>query len=102
MAAMIATERRLRTRTPGRELVVQNAVNWRTVRGYGELWRGGVDWVCCPRGVAGGCRESIPKRHVNRCYTRLTNAACLYKNIEGSIRKCIVVLLRRGRYVSTT
>src|ERR1700738_2149092 len=39
MAAVIATERRLRTRMPGRELVVQNVVNWRTVRGYGELWR---------------------------------------------------------------
>jgi hypothetical protein len=34
MAAMIATERRLRTRMPGRELVAQNVVNWRTVRGY--------------------------------------------------------------------
>ena len=35
MAAVIATERRLRMRMPGRELVVQNVVNWRTVRGYG-------------------------------------------------------------------
>ena len=33
-AAMIATERRLRTRMPGRELVVQNIVNWRPIRGY--------------------------------------------------------------------
>ena len=33
MAAMIATERRLRMRMPGRELVVQNVANWRTVRG---------------------------------------------------------------------
>jgi hypothetical protein len=39
MAAMIATERRLRIRMPGREFVVQNVVNWRTVRGYGEQWR---------------------------------------------------------------
>jgi hypothetical protein len=30
MAAMIATERRLRMGMPGRELVVQNVVNWRT------------------------------------------------------------------------
>jgi hypothetical protein len=30
MAAMIATERRLRMRMPGRELVVQNVGNWRT------------------------------------------------------------------------
>jgi hypothetical protein len=31
---MIVTERRLRTRMPGRELDVQNIVNWRTIRGY--------------------------------------------------------------------
>jgi hypothetical protein len=29
---MIVTERRLRTRMPGRELIVQNIVNWRTIR----------------------------------------------------------------------
>jgi len=33
---------------PGRELVVQNVVNWRTVRGYGELWRGSSDWIGRP------------------------------------------------------
>src|ERR1700681_326980 len=38
------SERRLGTRMPGHELVVQNVVNWRTVRGYGELWRGSSDW----------------------------------------------------------
>ena len=48
MAAMIATERRLRMRMPGRELVVQNVVNWRTVRGYGEQWRGNSDWIGRP------------------------------------------------------
>jgi serine/threonine protein kinase len=31
-----------------RELVVQNVVNWRTVRGYGELWRGSSDWIGRP------------------------------------------------------
>ena len=36
MAAVIATERRLRMRVLGRELVVQNVVNWPTVRGYGR------------------------------------------------------------------
>jgi hypothetical protein len=35
MAAMIATEQRLRMRMLGRELVVQNVANWRTVHGYG-------------------------------------------------------------------
>jgi hypothetical protein len=35
-AIMIATGRRLRTRMPGLDLVVQNVVNWRTVRGYGR------------------------------------------------------------------
>jgi hypothetical protein len=48
MAAVIATGRRLRTRMPGRELVVQSVVNWRTVRGYGELWRGSSDWIGRP------------------------------------------------------
>src|SRR5712672_1252551 len=48
MAAMIATERRLRMRMPGRELVVQNVVNWRTVRGYGEQGRGSSDWISRP------------------------------------------------------
>src|SRR6266850_2400499 len=43
-----ATERRLRTRMPGRELVVQNVVNWRPIRGYGELWRGSSDWIGRP------------------------------------------------------
>jgi hypothetical protein len=48
MAAVTATERCLRTRMPGRELVVQNVVNWRTIRGYGELWRGSSDWIGRP------------------------------------------------------
>jgi putative spermidine/putrescine transport system ATP-binding protein len=29
-------------------IVVQNVVNWRTVRGYGELWRGSSDWIDRP------------------------------------------------------
>ena len=29
-------------------LVVQNIVNWRTIRGYGELWRGSSDWIGRP------------------------------------------------------
>src|SRR5882724_13318316 len=39
---------RLRTRMPGRELVVQNVVNWRPIRGYGEPWRGSSDWIGRP------------------------------------------------------
>ena len=32
MAAIIATERHLRTRMRGRDLVVQNAVSWRSIQ----------------------------------------------------------------------
>src|SRR6266851_849171 len=48
MVVMIAPERRLRMRMPGRGLVVQNVVNWRAVRGYGRLWRGSSDWIGRP------------------------------------------------------
>src|ERR1039458_9116582 len=48
MAAMIATERCLRMRMPGRELVVQNVVNWRPIRGYGRQWRGRTEWIGRP------------------------------------------------------
>src|SRR6516165_1589962 len=48
MAAMIATERRLRMRRPGRDPVVQNVVNWQTVGGYGGQWRGSSDWIGHP------------------------------------------------------
>ena len=68
MAAMIATERRLRMRMPERELVVQNVVNWRTVRGYGEQWRGSsIDWS--PEQIAGWLKRSTLKTSVIRCHT---------------------------------
>jgi transposase, IS30 family len=31
-----------------RELVVQNIVNWQTVRGYDRQWRGSSDWIGRP------------------------------------------------------
>ena len=48
MAAVIATERRLRMRVLGREPAVQNVVNWPTVRGYGRQWPGSSDWIGRP------------------------------------------------------
>ena len=60
MAATIATERRLRMGLPGRELVVQNVVNWRTVRGYGEQWRGSSNSIGRPSKIAGCAEENAP------------------------------------------
>src|ERR1700733_14289003 len=39
MAAIIVTERHLRTRMRGRDLVVQNVVSWRSIRGFGGSLR---------------------------------------------------------------
>jgi hypothetical protein len=53
---MIATERRLRMRMLGRELVVQNVVNWPTVRGYGR--RGTVlGTSAVPATLSGMCKK---------------------------------------------
>jgi hypothetical protein len=30
------------------DLVVQNIVNWRTIRGYGRQWRESSDWIGHP------------------------------------------------------
>jgi hypothetical protein len=45
MAAIIVTERPLRTRMRGRDLVAQNAVSWRSIRGFGGQWQGSSDWI---------------------------------------------------------
>src|SRR5258705_8369767 len=96
MAAVIATERRLRTRTPGRELVVQNVVNWRTIRGYGELWRGSSDWSGRPSRTPVGCRENILKTGVNKGHTRRSTPAYFYKNLALSKKNCLGIF-----YLST-
>jgi hypothetical protein len=46
--ALTLAEREVRTKMPRRELIGQNIVNWRTVRGYGELWRGSSDSIGRP------------------------------------------------------
>src|SRR5260221_14415215 len=96
MAAVIATERRLRTRMPGRELVVQNVVNWRTVRGYGELWRGRADWVGGQSRKPGGCRESTLRKSGIRVGTRQTNPAYFYKQTAGSKKRWSITLHLKG------
>src|SRR6266480_1197839 len=100
MAAVIATERRLRTRMPGRELVVQNVVNWRAVRGYGELWRGSTDWIGRPRRSPVGRRERILKTSVIRCHTRRSTVAYLYKHVACSRKSCLVIFDRSARCVA--
>src|SRR5260221_11130569 len=97
MAAVIATERRLRTRMPGRELVVQNVVNWRTVRGYGELWRGRSKWIGCPGGKTGGWRERILRARGIRCDTKRSNPAYFVKTQAGSKKTGSVTSHRTGR-----
>ena len=32
----------------GRDLVVQNAVSWRSIRGFGGQWQGSSDWIGHP------------------------------------------------------
>ena len=44
----IVTERHLRTTMRGRNLVVQNAVSWRSIRGFGGQWQGSSDWIGHP------------------------------------------------------
>ena len=44
----IVTERHLRTTMRGRNLVVQNAVSWRSIRGFGGRWQGSSDWIGHP------------------------------------------------------
>src|SRR6202161_3219229 len=48
MAAIIVTERHLRTRMRRRDLVVQNVVSWRSIRGFGGQWQGSSDWIGHP------------------------------------------------------
>src|SRR5258708_37758004 len=97
MAAVVATERRLRTRMPGRELVVQNVVNWRTVRGYGELWRGSSDLVGRPRRTPGGWRERILKTRGNKGHTRQSTPAFFYKHVGRSKKRCPLTFDRSAR-----
>ena len=64
MAAVIATERRLRTGTPGRKRVVQNVVNWRTVRGCGPAVAGKLRLVVLEQIADHFRRERIKKTSV--------------------------------------
>ena len=38
----------VRTRMPGHDRVVQNVVNWRSIRGFGRPWQGSSDWIGHP------------------------------------------------------
>src|SRR3979409_607176 len=100
MAAMIATERHLRTRMPGHELVVRNIVNWRPIRGYDGQWRGSSDLVGGPRRERGGARESILKTGVIRCHTRRSTGAYLYKHVACSKKSCLVIFDQDARCVA--
>src|SRR5258707_11247283 len=97
MAAVIATERRLRTRMPGRELVVQNVVNWRTIRGYGELWRGSSDWVGRPGRKPGGWRESLLETGGIKWHTKRSTPDYFYKHVARSKKSCLVTFARSAR-----
>src|SRR5208282_4087257 len=95
MAAMIATERRLRMRMPGRDLVVQNVVNWRTVHGYGRQWRGSSDWIGRPSRYPVGLKEPTLETSVITCHTRRSIAVYLFKP-AGCLRKSCLVISDRG------
>ena len=93
MAAVIATERRLRTRMPGRELVAQNVVNWRTVRGYGELWRGSSDWT---EQIAGWLKRTHPEDECNQV-SHETIYRSLFVQTRGVLKKEPLSHLRSKR-----
>src|SRR5258708_38650793 len=98
MAAVIATERRLRTRMPGREFVAQNAVNWRTVRGYGELWRGRTSRRGAPRSEPGGWRKPPLKTGATTRHTGQSTPTFLCKN-KGAARKSSLAISDRSARV---
>ena len=92
MAAVIATERRLRTTMRGRELVVQNVVNWRTVRGYGELWR--ENWS--PEQIAGWLKRTHPEDGCNQV-SHETIYRSLFVQTRGVLKKELLSHLRSKR-----
>src|SRR3979490_666528 len=97
MAAVIATERRLRMRMPGRDLVVQNVVNWRTVRGYGRQWRGRADVVWAPRRQTGGWRKRThPEGECNQV-SHETIYRSLFVQARGVLKKELLRHLRSKR-----
>src|SRR5260370_40660974 len=96
MAAMIATERRLRMRMPGRDLVVQNVVNWRTVRGYGRQWRGRSEWIGRPGREAGGGRESRLKKRGKKGYPKQSNPTLFLKKVRGPKKNRLMNFYLRG------
>ena len=78
MAAIIVTERHLRTRMRGRDLVVQNTASWRSIRGFGGqpvAGKLGLDWS--PEQIAGWLKRTHSEDgSLIRCHTRPSIAAC--------------------------
>src|SRR5258707_14033842 len=99
MAAVIATERRLRTRMPGGELVVQNVVNWRTVRGYGELWRGNAELGCGPGRKSGGWKGSNLEARGIKCETKSVIPPFFYKNRSRLNKRLSRHLQSKARFI---
>ena len=96
MAAVIATERPLQMRMPGRELVVQNVVNWRTVHGYGRQWRGSSDWHWSPEQISGWLKRAYPedeRYHVSH----ETIYRSLFVQARGVLKKELLSHLRSKR-----
>src|SRR3981081_4814916 len=96
MAAVLAPERRLRTRMPGCELVVQNVVNWRTVRGYGELWRGSSDWIGRQSRSPGWLKRTHPEDECNQV-SHETIYRSLFVQTRGVLKKELLSHLRSRR-----
>jgi IS30 family transposase len=92
---MIATERRLRMRMPGRDLVVQNVVNWRTVRGYaGSGGKLRLDWS--PEQIAGWLKRTHPEDECNQV-SHETIYRSLFVQARGVLKKELLRHLRSKR-----
>src|SRR6266850_8223113 len=91
MAAMIATERRLRTRMPGRELVVQTN-NPRLRRAVAGKLR--LDWS--PEQIAGWLKRTHPEDGCNQV-SHETIYRSLFVQTRGVLKKELLSHLRSKR-----
>src|ERR1035437_4716809 len=94
MAAMIATGRQLRTRMPGHDRVVQNVVNWRSIRGFGRPWQRSSDWS--PEQIAGWLKRTHPEDEYNQV-SHETIYRSLFVQARGVLKKELLRHLRSKR-----
>jgi IS30 family transposase len=95
MAAVIATERRLRTRTPGRELVVQNIVNLATNPRLRRAVAGKLRLDWSPEQIAGWLKRTYPEDECNQV-SHETIYRSLFVQTRGVLKKELLVIFDRS------